>query len=282
MNKINSEERYVIYLFDLVVVIILAFDFIKRLLSNSEPIHIFLLKNWYEIPAMIPLILYSFFEVHYSMSIALRSLRLITLFRLVRLYRISTYFENNQFLYLALFTTITIVFGALSIYLVESIDKHANIKNIGDGFWWAIGTVTTVAYGDVYPITVDGKIIAVILMFASIGILGAFISTLGSKIMNSKIQNKLSIGSASQENSFQMKINKSLEKRPVISSDEINNLKHMTEISRDDINKILELLLEIKSQKSELPWEKNKCVKCNNIFPSHSNFCNFCGRKINP
>jgi voltage-gated potassium channel len=54
--------------------------------------------------------------------------------------------------------------------------------------WWAVGTVITIAYGDVYPVTIEGKIVATLLMFAGIGILGTFISTLGVKLISARLQ----------------------------------------------------------------------------------------------
>jgi len=53
--------------------------------------------------------------------------------------------------------------------------------------WWAIATVTTVGYGDVYPVTATGRIIASILMIIGITILGLFISTLGESLIESRL-----------------------------------------------------------------------------------------------
>ena len=54
--------------------------------------------------------------------------------------------------------------------------------------WWAVGTITTIAYGDVYPVTTEGKIGSTFLIFAGIGILGTFISTLGAKLISARLQ----------------------------------------------------------------------------------------------
>ena len=54
-------------------------------------------------------------------------------------------------------------------------------------------TVTTVGYGDIYPVTVEGKIIASILMIVGIGILGVLISTIGASFIESRLKPKLNI-----------------------------------------------------------------------------------------
>jgi voltage-gated potassium channel Kch len=51
---------------------------------------------------------------------------------------------------------------------------------IGDGIWWAIVTATTVGYGDISPVTTEGRIIAVVLMLLGIGVIGAFTATVAS------------------------------------------------------------------------------------------------------
>lgn len=82
------------------------------------------------------------------------------------------------------------VFGFTSIllcafgeYLVESLVEGTKINTFGDTLWWSIATVTTGGYGDVYPITTEGKIIASALMIIGIMVLGLFISTLGGALI---------------------------------------------------------------------------------------------------
>ncbi|HZD82917.1 MAG TPA: potassium channel family protein [Nitrososphaeraceae archaeon] len=61
--------------------------------------------------------------------------------------------------------------GSIGIYVAESGNPRANINNLGNALWWAVGTVTTIAYGDVYPVTTEGKIVTTFLIFAGIGFL---------------------------------------------------------------------------------------------------------------
>jgi voltage-gated potassium channel len=74
--------------------------------------------------------------------------------------------------------------------MVESSAPGTKIHNIGDAFWWAIVTVTTVGYGDIYPVTIEGRIIASALMFVGIAILGILISTLGAALLESRLKRK--------------------------------------------------------------------------------------------
>ena len=53
--------------------------------------------------------------------------------------------------------------------------------------WWSIATVTTVGYGDVYPVTAEGKVIASMLMIMGIMVLGLFISTLGTSLIETRL-----------------------------------------------------------------------------------------------
>jgi len=67
------------------------------------------------------------------------------------------------------------VIAILSIHWFESQSAESNIKTIGDAFWYAIVTLTTVGYGDFYPVTLPGKIIGLIVIIGSLGILGFII-----------------------------------------------------------------------------------------------------------
>jgi len=83
--------------------------------------------------------------------------------------------------------------GAIGLYLVEGNVPESKVTNLGDAFWWTIVTVTKVGYGDIYPVTVEGKIIASILMIIGIGILGVLISTLGASFIESRLKPKMNI-----------------------------------------------------------------------------------------
>jgi voltage-gated potassium channel len=67
---------------------------------------------------------------------------------------------------------LVMVVAAALVVVVERDDPHASITTFGDGLWWAIATVTTVGYGDTYPLTPLGRGIAVALMVLGIAAFG--------------------------------------------------------------------------------------------------------------
>ena len=74
------------------MVILLSVDYYVRLKASKEGFK-FIFKHWYEIPAMLPLLLYATFETPTIVGAAIRSLRLIALFRLFRLHRLLSYLK---------------------------------------------------------------------------------------------------------------------------------------------------------------------------------------------
>ena len=74
--------------------------------------------------------------------------------------------------------------GALAVYSVERGASGSTITDFGTALWWVFVTVTTVGYGDFSPVTFQGKIIAVVLMFTGIALIGIVTATLASWIVD--------------------------------------------------------------------------------------------------
>ena len=116
-----------------------------------------------------------------------RILRLIRLLRLIRAFRSTQMFVKYVFRNKAkgAFTSVTllaillIIFSSIAILQVEK-DPNSNIKSAEDAIWWAYVTITTVGYGDKYPVTMEGRIIAAVLMTAGVGLFGTFTAYVSS------------------------------------------------------------------------------------------------------
>ena len=74
--------------------------------------------------------------------------------------------------------------SAVVVYSAERRAPHASIRTLGDAVWWALSTVTTVGYGDVYPVTVGGRFIAGLLMITGIALVGTITAAVASWFVN--------------------------------------------------------------------------------------------------
>lgn len=75
---------------------------------------------------------------------------------------------------------IVLVAASISVLAFETAAEGGNITSGGDALWWSIVTLTTVGYGDAFPMTAGGRITAVFVMFGGVGIIGALASILAS------------------------------------------------------------------------------------------------------
>ena len=130
---LSDSQILSIYVFDFIVVIILAADFCVRLKGSKQKLR-YLRKNWYEIPAMIPLFVFAAIETEPLIGGALRTFRLIRMFRLLRLLRVinlfrtAKYLRASGFVYFLIISSVAIIFGSLGIYAVEKETPGSTIK----------------------------------------------------------------------------------------------------------------------------------------------------------
>jgi voltage-gated potassium channel len=129
-------------------------------------------------------------------SLPFPQLKILRLFRLWRVYRLILRFGARNLVKEfiahraenALFTVVFLVllvlqFGALAILRAEMASPDANITSASDAIWWTIVTITTVGYGDRFPVTNWGRIIGVLVMIAGVGLFGTLAGFLSNKLL---------------------------------------------------------------------------------------------------
>lgn len=116
----------------------------------------------------------------------LRPLRLLRLVALLSILNRATggSVRGRVVVYVAGATSLVLFIGSLAVLEAERGVKGATITTFGDALWWAVTTVTTVGYGDRYPVTDQGRFVAGGLMLAGIALLGIVTASFASWLLD--------------------------------------------------------------------------------------------------
>lgn len=93
-------------------------------------------------------------------------------------------FAGRVRVYAVYLTTLTLVVAAVLVTMFERDAPGSNIHSLGDALWWTTETVSTVGYGDFYPVTVPGRIVAIALFINGIALLSAVTATISQKVLD--------------------------------------------------------------------------------------------------
>jgi voltage-gated potassium channel len=168
--KLPKEISDVLQTLDTLVCVLLLTDFVIRFYKAESKLA-FLKWGWIDLVASIPNL------PLLRVGRLVRILRVIRLLRAIRAtHKITSLLLKNKLqtgvASVILTSFLLIIFCSIGILICEQQDPDANIKTAGDAIWWSVTTITTVGYGDKYPVTAEGRIVAMILMISGIGLFG--------------------------------------------------------------------------------------------------------------
>jgi len=171
-RPITIQQSQLFIAIDFAIAIIFLVDFCYGWYRSESSKH-FWFTRWWELLAAIP--------VTNSITQALRVVRALRIIRIIRFAarteHIITLTDSVPFRVFSLLSVaFTLVFiSSVAFHTYESA-VNPMVTSLFDSFWWAMSTVTTVGYGDIYPITTAGRMVAIFLMLVGIGTLGALIN----------------------------------------------------------------------------------------------------------
>lgn len=179
MLDMNEEMLQVVDIINGVLTIFFIIDFCYRFFTTpSKKNYFFRNWGWTDLLACIPT-----FRIF-------RVFRIVKAVRLLRLFGVKNMMNevvNNRAgsaLYLAIFGIIIVAeVAGLTVLYTEIGDPDANITTAGDAVWWVFVTLTTVGYGDQFPVTGAGRIAGVFVMFSGVALIGVLASYLSSFFM---------------------------------------------------------------------------------------------------
>jgi len=207
--------RILLYV-DIFICIIFFIDFIQQFRAATSKLA-YMKWGWLDLISCIPLM-----EMN-------QLARLIRVFRLIRAVKsismISHAINENKASSSLHFMVVTslmmMVFGSIYILYLEKGMPGANIHTAGDAFWWTFVTITTVGYGDFFPVTLEGRVVAIILVTTGVGMFGSFTAVLASWIMDSNNERKTELEILDEVNDLKIEVQelKALLKQSIRQSD---------------------------------------------------------------
>jgi voltage-gated potassium channel len=173
--NLNPEIKYALHCFEIACLVIFSIEYVLRIYSAKHP-----LKYVFSFLGLVDLI--SILPFYLGNTVDLRSLRIFRIFRIFRIlkmvrytkalnrFRVATRIVREEIVLFLILTLIFVFISSTGIYYFENEAQPEIFKSILHSFWWAIVTLTTVGYGDTYPITVGGKIFTSFVLLAGVGI----------------------------------------------------------------------------------------------------------------
>ncbi|GAB3976314.1 potassium channel family protein [Spirosoma terrae] len=167
----HVDSRQLLDQIDTGICIYFLFDFFLRFYLAPNKLK-FLQWGWIDLLASIPAL--NWFRLGQVVRVV-RILRMVRAFRSMREFLTYIFRDraNGTLLVVLLSSILLMIFGAVAILYVERV-PGANIQTPSDALWWAFVTITTVGYGDRFPVTTLGRFIAAVLMIAGVGLFGTF------------------------------------------------------------------------------------------------------------
>jgi voltage-gated potassium channel len=178
---LDPDSRRIIDTADLVVCGFFFIDFISNLVRAPNRVRYLYTWGWLDLVASIPAV--DAFRIG-RVGRIVRILRVVRVLKATRLIALAlTSRRRESAVWAAVFVSIVVVFGSSIAVLELERGAGGNINSAEDALWWSMTTITTVGYGDRYPVTTEGRLVAVVLMIVGVGLFGTLSGAAASWFM---------------------------------------------------------------------------------------------------
>ena len=187
LPNLSKTSSQVLNIIEVVTVILFSIEYICRIwVADNKLKFVFSFYGIVDLLAILPFYIAS--------GIDLRSIRIVRLFRLFRIFKAFRYNQailrlkqaildvKEELILFLVVAGLLLYVSAVGIYYCEHQAQPEQFKSIFHSLWWSVVTLTTIGYGDMYPITVAGKIFASIVSLIGIGVIAVPTGLLASSL----------------------------------------------------------------------------------------------------
>jgi voltage-gated potassium channel len=195
LPNLDAATIDILQLTETVIVALFTLEYLLRLYVADRKIgYVFSFYGLIDLIAIIPF--------YISSGIDLRSLRIFRMLRLIRLIKLVRYSKaicrfsralsiaKEEIILFGVVTIMLLYLSAVGIYYFEKEAQPEAFKSIFHSLWWAVATLTTVGYGDVYPITIGGRIFTFFILMIGLGIVAVPAGLLASALSKARMEHQ--------------------------------------------------------------------------------------------
>ena len=175
LPNLSYSTRVFLDYFEVISIVIFTIEFLLRIYVSKKPLsYIFSLYGIIDILAILPFYLNRVLDLRF-----LRAFRIFRIFRALKLlrynkalnrFRVAFKIVKEEVTLFFIVTLVLIFITSAGIYFFENEAQPEVFKSVFHSAWWSIVTLTTVGYGDVYPITLGGKIFTFFVLMIGVGL----------------------------------------------------------------------------------------------------------------
>lgn len=199
LPNLETSTRRFLYVTEVVIVIIFTIEYLLRFYVADKKLGYVL--SFYGIIDLIAILPF-YLSLLLLFSIDLRSIRIFRFLRLLRLIKLfrsggamrrfsrAFVIVKEEVILFSVITMMLLYLSAVGIYYFENEAQPESFKSIFHSLWWSVATLTTVGYGDVYPITAGGKLFTFMMLILGLGIVAVPAGLLASALSKVRMEDQ--------------------------------------------------------------------------------------------
>ena len=194
LPDLDESTVRILEIFEILVVVVFTVEYILRIyVADKKLSYIFSFYGLIDLIAILPF--------YISTGLDLRALRIFRVFRLLRIFKLARYSEAASLLMrvfksirreltVFMFVSICILYvAAIGIYYFENPAQPEKFSSVFHSLWWSVSTFTLLGYGDVYPVTIGGRIFTFFVLITGIAMIA-----LPTGLVAAALRNEVDIG----------------------------------------------------------------------------------------
>ena len=177
LPNLSKNQIFILKLIEIVIITIFSIEYLLRIFVTDKKFkYIFSFYGLIDLLTILPFYLSLTIDLR-----SLRALRLLRLFRILKLVRFNKAINRFQealkiareeIIIFIFATCIVLYLSSVGIFFFENAIQPDKFSSVFHSLWWAIVTLTTVGYGDIYPLTLGGRIFTFFILILGLGVVG--------------------------------------------------------------------------------------------------------------